>query len=221
MLNKNIIENNFYYISSHNIRCLNRTKAKGQKKDIENIIEYEELITELTNKNTVKIFKMLCRSILIKNEGVKCIINDAKQLNLIGILCWLLYHINYNTIEIDMSNYKINDLKNGLKKEKKVIILRVKHDYEFKKAIDIVNKYPNENIIIKNYSEIKMNNFSVLVNISIKNYKLIEKYMDINKDIYYDIYDLLDREFVILIDWINNNDMLQNIFKKNDYKYKT
>ena len=72
--------------------------------------------------------------------------------------------------------------------KKKIIILNIKDDNGYRKGIKLLKKYPNNNIIIKNYTEKNIDGFDIIDNIKIN--KNIDKYINelkSDKDKAYDI----------------------------------
>lgn len=214
MSNNNIINNNFNYVSDKGPTPI------PHKKKIKNINEYEQIITELTNKESVKIFKKFCKSVLQKNKYIKCVINNANEYNLIDIFLWTLYHLDYTRIQIDLEKDKLNDFKNELKINKKVIVLFINNESEIKKAYKIIDEYSDCNIIVKNFTKKKINELEIIDNISFENKNLLVKqYIDDYENTSLNakqisIYNLLDKELVMLLDWINNNHILNDVILK-------
>lgn len=210
---KKIINKNFYYASNKILQPI-RDKNK-----IKNIKEYEEILESIISKENINKFKKICKSILIKNENIKYQITNPLKYNIVDILLWLLYFLQYTKIDVYLEEENINDFSQKLKSKKKIIILRVKNKSEINKAEKIMNKYTKNNYIIKNYTTEIMSNISVIDNMEILNLNTIKKYINKPKnddDILYEIFDLLDNELVMMIEWINEN----NILKKNINKIK-
>ena len=205
----NILYNNFNYISS-NTKQIIRKENK-----INNILEYEEFLNSIMDESSINIFKNFAKSVLCDNKNLKCQIMNCEYNNIVEILLWLLYFIDYHKISINFKNEKIEDYKKELKLKKKIILLYVKTESEKKKALDIISKYKNNNYVIMNNTYKIIDGINVINNIKITNENVLKKYFNNNNEKieYYEVYDLLDHELVMMFDWINGNNNLNEYIK--------
>ena len=205
-----IIDNNFYYMS------LNTLQKIRHKNKINNIQEYDNFLKCIMNESSIKEFKYFSKSVLINKYNLKCQIIDNKC-NIIFILTWLLYFLNYSKIDIDLNDEKICDYKKELNLKKKIIILRCKSEIDIKKANDIMSKYNNNNFIIINKTKKIIENINIINNFNIINKNGLKKYFNDEENITNDdVYKLLDNELVILFDWINGKNNLNEYIKINN-----
>lgn len=210
MFEKKIINNNFYSLFSSAVPYINNNKNK-----IKNTIEYEILLNSLMSVSDLIQFKKMCKSVLIKNENIKCQILNPNECNLLNIFLWLLYKLNYTKIDINLKNDNVNNYKQTLSMKKKIIIIHAHNEIDISNAIKIMNKYPNNNYIINNHTATKIEYIYVVCNFNISkhNINIITQYTK-NKDnienIKYEIYDLLDTELILMVDWICECDILKN-----------
>lgn len=80
-----------------------------------------------------------------------------------------------------------------------------------------MSKYKNNNYVIMNNTNKIIDGIDIINNMKITNENVLKKYFNNNEKIqYYEVYDLLDNELVMMFDWINGNNNLNEYMKKNE-----
>ena len=207
---KNTIkETDFYYGSSTTLQYI------PNKKQINNIDEYEKFLNCVMDIKSINEFKNFAKSVLCENKNLKCQIMKPGY-NIVEILLWLMYFIDYAKISINFENNTISDYKKELKFKKKIIILYVKSESDKIKAVNIMSKYNNNYVIINNTNK-QIDEINIIENMTIKDIKNLKKYFNNNDNLQdYEVYDLLEKELVMLFDWINGNNNLNEYMKNNE-----
>jgi hypothetical protein len=217
-LNKQICDKN-KYCCEFGISNINSNRiGHSTIKKCSDLNEFDNILKILNDNQTYENFKQLCKSVLIENKSMKCIINKYNKRNMheynIGeLLIWTLSKINCHVIEINNSDDITNIDAN------KLIVLKICKGNDKILIERVMKKYSINNIIIVNRTRtnININDYQQINYLEHAKSETMDKYIKSRDENNYEgieMEDFFESQTSIFMDWVIGENILSNYISK-------